>query len=48
MNEAAKFAVTTEGVGAKEPITTRFMDKQEPVFVVDVQKDGAQSLFFLP
>lgn len=47
MVEAEKFAMTAEGVGAKEPITTRFMDKQEPAFVVDVQKEGNQSLLFL-
>jgi hypothetical protein len=47
MVEAEKFAMTGEAVGAKEPITTRFMDKQEPAFVVDVQKDGNQSLLFL-
>jgi hypothetical protein len=47
MVEAEKFAMTGEAVGAKEPITTRFMDKQELAFVVDVQKDGNQSLLFL-
>ena len=47
MVEAERFAMTGEAVGAKEPITTRFMDKQEPAFVVDVQKDGNQSRLFL-
>jgi hypothetical protein len=47
MVEAEKFALTGEAVGTKEPITTRFMDKQEPAFVVDVQKSSNQSLLFL-
>jgi hypothetical protein len=38
MLEAEKFAQTEEGVGTKEPITTRFADKQEASFVVDVEK----------
>jgi hypothetical protein len=47
MVEAEKFAFSEEGVGAKEAITTRFMDKQEPAFIVDIQKVGNQSQFFL-
>jgi hypothetical protein len=47
MVEAANFAMTGEAAGTKEPITTRFMDKQEPAFIVDVQKVGIQSLLFL-
>lgn len=47
MVEAEKFAMTSEAVGAKEPITTRFMDNQESAFVVDVQKDGNESVLFL-
>src|SRR5712692_2468015 len=47
MIEADKFAVTGEAVGTNEPITTRFMDKQEPAFIVDVQKAGNQSMLFL-
>jgi hypothetical protein len=47
MTEADKFAVTGEAVGTNEPITTRFMDKQEPSFIVDVQKAGNQSMLFL-
>jgi hypothetical protein len=47
MIEAEKFAMTSEAVGAKEPITTRFLDKQEPAFVCDVQKIGMESAFFL-
>lgn len=45
--EAEKFALTSEAVGAKEPITTRFMDKQEAAFICDVQKTGMESEFFL-
>jgi hypothetical protein len=47
MVEAEKFAMTEEAVGTKEPITTRFTDKQEAAFVVDVQKLANQSLLFL-
>ena len=47
MVEAEKFAFTEEAVGTKEPITTRFMDKQEPAFIVDVQKVGNQGQLFL-
>lgn len=47
MIEAEKFALSGEGVGTKEPITTRFTDKQEPAFIVDVQKAGNQSMLFL-
>ena len=45
--EAEKFAFTEEAVGTKEPITTRFLDKQEQSFMVDVQKFGNQSRLFL-
>jgi len=47
MAEAEKFALTSEATATKEPVTTRFMDKQEPAFIVDVQKSGNQSLLFL-
>jgi hypothetical protein len=47
MVEAEKFAFSEEAVGTKEPITTRFMDKQEPAFIVDVQKVGNQGQLFL-
>lgn len=46
MVEAEKFALTSEAVGAKEPITTRFSDKQERAFLVDVQKSGNLSMLF--
>lgn len=47
MVEAEKFALTSEAIGTKEPITTRFMDKQETAFVCDVQKTGMESSLFL-
>lgn len=47
MTEAEKFALTEEGVGMKDPITTRFTDRVERAFIVDVQKAGNQSLLFL-
>jgi hypothetical protein len=46
MLEAEKFALTGEAAGTTQPITTRFMDKQEPAFVFDVQKLGTQSSLF--
>jgi hypothetical protein len=45
--EARKFADTAEAVGTTTPIITRFFDKQEPSFIVDVQKMGEQSRFFV-
>jgi hypothetical protein len=47
MTEAEKFALNADGVGVKEPITTRFADKSEKSFIVDVEKGGNQSLLFL-
>lgn|GEM_PF-2833683 len=47
MAEADKFALTAEAAGDKQPITTRFMDKHEHSFIVDVQKIGPQSGLFL-
>ena len=47
MVEAEKFAMTGEAAGTKEPITTRFADKHEAAFVVDVQKEANQSRLFL-
>ena len=47
MLEAERFALSGEAVGNKDPITTRFTDKQERAFIVDVQKAGNQSLLFL-
>ena len=47
MTEAEKFALSAEAVGGKEPVTTRFMDKQENAFIVDVEKAGNLSRLFL-
>jgi hypothetical protein len=47
MTEAEKFALSDEAVGSKAPITTRFMDRREPAFMVDVEKVGNQSRLFL-
>ena len=47
MVEAQKFAHTAEAAGTTTPIITRFSDKQEPSFMVDVQKMGEQSRFYV-
>jgi hypothetical protein len=47
MTEAEKFAMSAEGVSAKEPVTTRFTDKYERAFIVDVEKSGNQSALFV-
>lgn len=47
MVEAEKFALTEEAVGTKGSITTRFTDKHESAFIVDVEKVGNQSQLFL-
>jgi DNA-binding MarR family transcriptional regulator len=47
MVEAEKFALTSEAAGAKDSTTTRFMDKHEAAFVVDVQKDSSQSRLYI-
>jgi hypothetical protein len=47
MVEAEKFAFTEEAVGTKGSITTRFTDKQERAFIVDVEKVGNQTQLFL-
>jgi len=47
MTEAEKFALSSEAVGTKDPITTRFADKAEKAFIVDVEKLGNQSTLFL-
>jgi len=46
MVEAEKFGLTEESVNGKPDVTTRFMDKEEKSFVVDVQKVGTRSRFF--
>ena len=45
--EAKKFAFTDEAVGKDEPITTRFSNKEERAFTIDVSKRGNQSQFFV-
>ena len=45
--EAKKFAFTDESVGKDEPITTRFSNKEERAFTIDVSKRGNQSQFFV-
>jgi hypothetical protein len=47
MVEAEKLALNGEATGSTEPVTTRFMDKQETAFIVDVEKLGARSKLFL-
>jgi len=47
MAEAEKFALSEEAVGAKEPIITRFADKHEQAFLIDVEKLGNQSRLFV-
>ena len=47
MAQAEQFALSAEGVGVKEAIVTRFADKQEQAFVVDVEKLGNQSRLFV-
>ena len=46
MLEAEKFALTQEAASVDKPNTTRFYDKQENAFIVDVQKLGNRSQFF--
>lgn len=45
--EAKNFAFTEEAVGTNKPSYTRFFDKKEPSFIVDVGKFRDQSQFFL-
>ncbi|HLG18081.1 MAG TPA: hypothetical protein VJH03_26805 [Blastocatellia bacterium] len=47
LSEAKRFAQTDEAVGKRKPITTRFYDKREPAFMVDVAKLGSRSQFFV-
>jgi hypothetical protein len=45
---ASEFADTDEAVGTTaKPITTRFKDKKEPSFAVDVEKIGRHSRFYV-
>ena len=45
--EARKFAFSEEAVGKDEPITTRFSNKEERAFTIDVSKRGIRSQFFI-
>ena len=45
--EAKKFAFTEEAVGKDEPVITRFSNKEERAFKIDVSKRGNQSQFFV-
>lgn len=48
MVEAEKFAKTNEAAGAADaPKVTRFVDKKEPSFIIDVEKAGLQSRFYV-
>lgn len=47
MTEAEKFAILAQDAGTSTPIVTRFFDKQEPSFFVDVAKQGNESHFFV-
>ena len=47
MTEAEKFALDGEVAGSKDPITTRFADKHERAFMIDVEKLGPQSKLFI-
>ena len=47
MTEAEKFALNGEAVGTKESIVTRFTDKHEGSFIVDVEKLELRSDLFL-
>lgn len=45
---AKEFAQTNEGVGTiAKPVTTRFQEKDEPSFAIDVQKTATHSRFFV-
>ncbi len=48
IEEAKKFAESDEAVGVPgSPKTTRFVDKDEKSFIVDVQKIGMESHFYV-
>lgn len=47
MVEARKFAQTDEAAGTTKPVITRFYDKKEPAFIVDVAKLRDRSQFFI-
>lgn len=45
--EAKKFGFTEEAVGKDQPITTRFSNKDERAFIIDVSKRGIRTQFFI-
>lgn len=45
--EAEKFALSEEGIGTNEPLTTRFQDGKEQAFTVDVEKFRNLSRLYL-
>ena len=45
--EAKKFAFSDEAVGKDDAVTTRFSNKEERAFAIDVSKQGPQSRFFV-
>ena len=45
--EAKKFAFTEEAAGKDEPVITRFSNKEERAFTIDVSKRGNQSQFYV-
>lgn len=48
LEEAKKFAESEEAAGTPgSPKTTRFMDKDEKSFIVDVEKTGPESHFYV-
>lgn len=48
MAEAKKFALSEEAVGREGlPVTTRFSEKTERAFMVDISKLGKESQFFI-
>lgn len=48
LNAAKQFALTEEEVGtASQPKVTRFTDKHETAFLIDVQKTGVESHFYV-
>jgi hypothetical protein len=47
MQEAKAFAQSDEGVGVSKPQITRFYDKNEPSFLIEVAKVGDRSQFYI-
>jgi hypothetical protein len=47
VHEAQRFAETEEAVGTSKPQITRFVDKQEPAFIVDVSKLNRESRIYI-